>query len=149
MGFLALTDLLEQFREILEQAYHCACRIPELRKRGIQKLLLRALNTTDDQLRGNTMTTKRQEGGKREVAAAKKAAYATIDLFNTLTQAWWEGGQRKDIENLVTAIQNRRVNIRAILDFDTDGVLSFKYYAITDGEPPVEVLDVVPTNTLN
>ena len=40
-------DLLK-FRSALHQAYLRACMIEELRARGIHKLLLRALNTTDD-----------------------------------------------------------------------------------------------------
>ena len=45
-----MTNPLEQFRETVEQAYRHACELPELRERGIDKLLLRILTDEGDDL---------------------------------------------------------------------------------------------------
>ena len=45
-----MNDPLQQVRETVQEAYYHAGQIPELQERGIQQLLLRVLNTTDDHL---------------------------------------------------------------------------------------------------
>jgi len=91
----------------------------------------------------------RQKGTDYSVMLANIVTKSIVDLFNTMVQTGWDAGLKGGTEGLVTAIHERRVNIQAQVEFDTDGVLSFQFFSIVPGEEPKKIMDALPTNTLN
>ncbi|MFV8816671.1 hypothetical protein [Haliea sp. E17] len=93
--------------------------------------------------------TTRADGGNYELAVMQAAVNSVVTLFNTLTQFQWSQGHKREIEALVTRIQTRQHDIRAVLDFDTDGALTFKFYELRNGKTGREIMDATPTRKVN
>ena len=93
-------------------------------------------------------TTRREAAGTAERAEAGAAAEACVDLFNGLLQ-FGASTQKDAIDQLVTRIQSHESNVRAQVDFDTNGVLSFTFFELRNGMEPRQLVDALPARKLN
>jgi hypothetical protein len=93
-------------------------------------------------------TNKRTQGTNEELATLTLAVDAIIALFEQIMERWAKEDKEKPLA-VVQAIRDRRINVRAHLDLDTDGLLVFRFYSLKEGEEPKLIFDGVPTQKVN
>ncbi len=74
----------------------------------------------------------RQPGDGNEVEAAQVAVDSLVLLFNRCLRLGY-ADNKASIDGLVSAIHQREISIRAQVDFDCDGILSFQFLEIANG----------------